>query len=195
MRAIDSFSLCAVFINDYHLLLVPEMIREKLPDAAIGIFIHATFPSSEIFRCLQSAYYSLHTHTQEINLFYSSLMTYTHSSKQNPSGHAWCKSHWVSGKCYSPLLGSSPPPLKLPTSSLLDLLLCQTFHFILHPCAGLRNNASRSQLQWHHDICGRISHRCGLQSSRSVLQTTGRWAQNGCNPLHVCWKEDYCGAR
>lgn len=30
------------------------MIREKLPDAAIGIFIHATFPSSEIFRCLQS---------------------------------------------------------------------------------------------------------------------------------------------
>lgn len=43
-----------VFVNDYHLLLVPEMIREKLPDAAIGIFIHATFPSSEIFRCLQS---------------------------------------------------------------------------------------------------------------------------------------------
>ncbi|GAN06108.1 trehalose 6-phosphate phosphatase [Mucor ambiguus] len=43
-----------IFINDYHLLLVPEMIREKLPDAAIGIFIHATFPSSEIFRCLQT---------------------------------------------------------------------------------------------------------------------------------------------
>jgi trehalose-6-phosphate synthase len=45
-----------VFINDYHLLLVPEMIREKLPDAAIGIFFHATFPSSEIFRCLQSGF-------------------------------------------------------------------------------------------------------------------------------------------
>ncbi|CAO3613141.1 unnamed protein product [Mucor hiemalis] len=43
-----------IFVNDYHLLLVPEMIREKLPDAAIGIFIHATFPSSEIFRCLQT---------------------------------------------------------------------------------------------------------------------------------------------
>ncbi|KAG0742219.1 hypothetical protein G6F57_010744 [Rhizopus arrhizus] len=43
-----------IFINDYHLLLVPEMIREKLPEAAIGIFIHATFPSSEIFRCLQT---------------------------------------------------------------------------------------------------------------------------------------------
>ncbi|KAI7899821.1 glycosyltransferase family 20-domain-containing protein [Cokeromyces recurvatus] len=43
-----------IFINDYHLLLVPEMIREKLPNAAIGLFIHATFPSSEIFRCLQT---------------------------------------------------------------------------------------------------------------------------------------------
>ncbi|RCI04075.1 threalose-6-phosphate phosphatase [Rhizopus stolonifer] len=43
-----------IFINDYHLLLVPQMIREELPDAAIGIFIHATFPSSEIFRCLQT---------------------------------------------------------------------------------------------------------------------------------------------
>ncbi|CEI91267.1 hypothetical protein RMCBS344292_05564 [Rhizopus microsporus] len=43
-----------IFINDYHLLLVPEMIREALPDAAIGIFIHVTFPSSEVFRCLQT---------------------------------------------------------------------------------------------------------------------------------------------
>ncbi|KAI7908009.1 glycosyltransferase family 20-domain-containing protein [Cokeromyces recurvatus] len=41
-----------IFINDYHLLLVPEMLREKIPDASIGLFFHATFPSSEIFRCL-----------------------------------------------------------------------------------------------------------------------------------------------
>ncbi|CAG8626495.1 2126_t:CDS:2, partial [Funneliformis mosseae] len=39
-----------VWIHDYHLLLVPEMLREILPDAAIGLFIHAPFPSSEIFR-------------------------------------------------------------------------------------------------------------------------------------------------
>lgn len=67
-----------VFINDYHLLLVPEMIREKLPDAAIGIFIHATFPSSEIFRCLQSTYMCIHLllcKVHEINLFYSSMIT------------------------------------------------------------------------------------------------------------------------
>lgn len=46
-----------VFINDYHLLLVPEMLREMVPDAPIGLFLHATFPSSEIFRCLSSKYY------------------------------------------------------------------------------------------------------------------------------------------
>ena len=41
-----------VWINDYHLLLVPAMVREKLPDARIGFFLHSAFPSSEIFRCL-----------------------------------------------------------------------------------------------------------------------------------------------
>ncbi|KAI8605114.1 glycosyltransferase family 20-domain-containing protein, partial [Dissophora ornata] len=41
-----------VWIHDYHLLLVPHMVRQKLPGAAIGVFIHAPFPSSEIFRCL-----------------------------------------------------------------------------------------------------------------------------------------------
>ncbi|GJJ73168.1 trehalose 6-phosphate synthase/phosphatase [Entomortierella parvispora] len=41
-----------VWIHDYHLLLVPHMLRQKLPGAAISVFIHAPFPSSEIFRCL-----------------------------------------------------------------------------------------------------------------------------------------------
>ncbi|KAF2405490.1 hypothetical protein EJ06DRAFT_502758 [Trichodelitschia bisporula] len=41
-----------IWIHDYHLLLVPAMVREKLPDAEIGFFLHAAFPSSEVFRCL-----------------------------------------------------------------------------------------------------------------------------------------------
>ncbi|KAF2099202.1 alpha,alpha-trehalose phosphate synthase-like protein subunit [Rhizodiscina lignyota] len=41
-----------IWINDYHLLLVPGMVREKLPDAQIGFFLHTAFPSSEVFRCL-----------------------------------------------------------------------------------------------------------------------------------------------
>ena len=41
-----------VWVHDYHLLLVPGMIRQKLPDAKIGFFLHSAFPSSEVFRCL-----------------------------------------------------------------------------------------------------------------------------------------------
>ncbi|KAI9312741.1 glycosyltransferase family 20-domain-containing protein [Dichotomocladium elegans] len=41
-----------VWVHDYHLLLVPDLVRQRLPKAHIGLFIHAPFPSSEIFRCL-----------------------------------------------------------------------------------------------------------------------------------------------
>ncbi|CAO3577456.1 unnamed protein product [Absidia cylindrospora] len=41
-----------ICVHDYHLLLLPEMIRAKLPNAVIGLFFHATMPSSEILRCL-----------------------------------------------------------------------------------------------------------------------------------------------
>lgn len=41
-----------VWIHDYHLLLVPNMVRKKIPDAQIGFFLHVAFPSSEVFRCL-----------------------------------------------------------------------------------------------------------------------------------------------
>ncbi|KIX07143.1 trehalose-phosphatase [Rhinocladiella mackenziei CBS 650.93] len=41
-----------IWVHDYHLLLVPGLLRQKLPDAEIGFFLHAAFPSSEIFRCL-----------------------------------------------------------------------------------------------------------------------------------------------
>lgn len=41
-----------VLINDYHLMLVPSMVRQKLPNAKIGFFLHVSFPSNEVFRCL-----------------------------------------------------------------------------------------------------------------------------------------------
>lgn len=40
-----------IWVHDYHLFLVPKMIREKLPNAKIGFFLHVSFPSSEVFRC------------------------------------------------------------------------------------------------------------------------------------------------
>jgi len=41
-----------IWIHDYHLCLVPQMVRQKLADAQIGFFLHTAFPSSEVFRCL-----------------------------------------------------------------------------------------------------------------------------------------------
>lgn len=43
-----------IWVHDYHLLLVPGMIRKKLPDAKIGFFLHTAMPSSEVFRCLST---------------------------------------------------------------------------------------------------------------------------------------------
>ncbi|KPI45993.1 uncharacterized protein AB675_375 [Cyphellophora attinorum] len=41
-----------IWIHDYHLMLLPQMLRDKLPDAKIGFFMHTAFPSSEVFRVL-----------------------------------------------------------------------------------------------------------------------------------------------
>jgi trehalose 6-phosphate synthase/phosphatase len=41
-----------VWIHDYHLMLLPRMLRERVPDVPIGYFHHIPFPSFEIFRLL-----------------------------------------------------------------------------------------------------------------------------------------------
>ena len=41
-----------IWVHDYQLLLVPNMIREKQPEAIIGFFNHIPFPSYEVFRTL-----------------------------------------------------------------------------------------------------------------------------------------------
>jgi trehalose 6-phosphate synthase/phosphatase len=41
-----------VWVHDYQLMLVPQMLRERIPDALIGFFLHIPFPSSEVFRLL-----------------------------------------------------------------------------------------------------------------------------------------------
>ena len=41
-----------VWIHDYHLMLLPQLIREKFPDITIGFFLHIPFPSFEVFRLL-----------------------------------------------------------------------------------------------------------------------------------------------
>ncbi|KAL9242246.1 hypothetical protein vseg_016266 [Gypsophila vaccaria] len=41
-----------VWVNDYHLMLLPTLLRRKVFRVKIGFFMHNTFPSSEIFRAI-----------------------------------------------------------------------------------------------------------------------------------------------
>ena len=41
-----------IWVHDYQLMLVPELLRRRIPDARIGFFLHIPFPSSEVFRIL-----------------------------------------------------------------------------------------------------------------------------------------------
>jgi len=56
-RFADAVAACAggddtIWVHDYHLMLLPGMLRERLPNATIGFFLHIPFPSYEIFRML-----------------------------------------------------------------------------------------------------------------------------------------------
>jgi trehalose 6-phosphate synthase len=45
-----------IWVHDYHLMLLPEMLREEIgttkKNVKIGFFLHTPFPSSEIYRIL-----------------------------------------------------------------------------------------------------------------------------------------------
>ncbi len=41
-----------IWVHDYQLMLLPEMIREVYPNVRIGFFLHIPFPSYEVFRML-----------------------------------------------------------------------------------------------------------------------------------------------
>ena len=41
-----------VWVHDFHLMLVPAILRRRRPDLSVGFFLHTPFPSSEIYRLL-----------------------------------------------------------------------------------------------------------------------------------------------
>ncbi|KAJ9667884.1 threalose-6-phosphate phosphatase [Coniosporium apollinis] len=41
-----------IMIHDYYLMLLPSLLRQRLPNIYIGFFLHVPFPSSEFYRCL-----------------------------------------------------------------------------------------------------------------------------------------------
>ncbi len=39
-----------IWIHDYHLLVLPSLLRKRFNRIRAGLFLHCPFPSSEIFR-------------------------------------------------------------------------------------------------------------------------------------------------
>jgi trehalose 6-phosphate synthase/phosphatase len=80
-----------LWIHDYHLMLLPKLVREKFPEIPIGFFLHIPFPSFEIFRMLPRAWregiiegllgaslIGFHTHDYVRDFFTSVLRTCGH---------------------------------------------------------------------------------------------------------------------
>jgi trehalose 6-phosphate synthase/phosphatase len=45
-----------VWIHDYHLMLLPGMLRKQFPEVAIGFFMHIPFPAFDVFRLLHRSW-------------------------------------------------------------------------------------------------------------------------------------------
>ena len=41
-----------IWVHDYHLMLLPSLLRKRMPGLTIGFFLHIPFPPSEIYRLL-----------------------------------------------------------------------------------------------------------------------------------------------
>ncbi len=49
MTAVDEHPDAITWVHDYHLMLVPELIRNRRPDQPIGFFLHVPWPSPDIY--------------------------------------------------------------------------------------------------------------------------------------------------
>jgi trehalose 6-phosphate synthase/phosphatase len=45
-----------IWVHDYQLMLLPQMLRQRMPNATVGFFLHIPFPSYEIFRMMPTAW-------------------------------------------------------------------------------------------------------------------------------------------
>ena len=41
-----------IWVHDYHLMILPTLLRKRFPRVKLGFFLHSPFPSSEIYRTL-----------------------------------------------------------------------------------------------------------------------------------------------
>ena len=49
MTALDEHPDAIAWVHDYHLMLVPQLIRNRRPEQPIGFFLHVPWPSPDIY--------------------------------------------------------------------------------------------------------------------------------------------------
>ena len=49
VAAVRSQPDALLWVHDYHLMLVPQLVRERLPDQRIGFFLHVPWPSADLY--------------------------------------------------------------------------------------------------------------------------------------------------
>jgi trehalose 6-phosphate synthase len=49
MTAVNEYPDGITWVHDYHLMLVPELIRNRRPDQSVGFFLHVPWPSPDIY--------------------------------------------------------------------------------------------------------------------------------------------------
>jgi len=49
LAAVDAYPDAIAWVHDYHLMLVPRLIRERRPEQPVGFFLHVPWPSPDIF--------------------------------------------------------------------------------------------------------------------------------------------------
>lgn len=45
-----------LWVHDYHLMLLPRLVRDRFPEMPIGFFLHIPFPTFEVFQLLRTAW-------------------------------------------------------------------------------------------------------------------------------------------
>jgi trehalose 6-phosphate synthase len=49
MTAVDEYPDALVWVHDYHLMLVPLLVRNRRPEQPVGFFLHVPWPSADIY--------------------------------------------------------------------------------------------------------------------------------------------------
>jgi trehalose-6-phosphate synthase len=50
LKVMEDESADYIWVNDYQLMLVPQLLKKTKPQAPVGFYLHSVFPSSEIYR-------------------------------------------------------------------------------------------------------------------------------------------------